>query len=246
MGKAFHGLPGSVSIGIRLGRNEWLDPAALPPSRDSFRFNLSPGAFQDSVRIPRCVFAVVPPNSFAGNRSARSSVKYQAFAQTLPLLDGVELEGSAPPGVFVGRFGYPKVSIGPLVSPLHRGHPAVRHARGLGRSLGPGSGRISHRLGSGNSSDPGDRCRETDTPACRPADVGHFSRSVEVEARFSRPPRGHIGLSDTLPPVRPFLLRSSAFGWTLGGWISIWNASLRIRMRMPGSPSVNCMAVECE
>ncbi len=29
------------------------------------------------------------------------------------------VEGSSPPGVFVGRFGYPKVNVGPLVPPYH-------------------------------------------------------------------------------------------------------------------------------
>jgi hypothetical protein len=29
------------------------------------------------------------------------------------------LVGATPPSVFVGRFGYPKVKVGPMVSPLH-------------------------------------------------------------------------------------------------------------------------------
>jgi len=29
------------------------------------------------------------------------------------------ISGSSPPGVFVGRIGYPKVSIGPMVPPQH-------------------------------------------------------------------------------------------------------------------------------
>ncbi len=32
---------------------------------------------------------------------------------------GTEMDGSSPPGVFVGRFGYPKVLIGPLLTPQH-------------------------------------------------------------------------------------------------------------------------------
>ena len=32
-------------------------------------------------------------------------------------IDSVSIRGSSPPGVFVGRFGYPKVNIGPLVPP---------------------------------------------------------------------------------------------------------------------------------
>ena len=29
------------------------------------------------------------------------------------------IQGSSPPGVFVGRFGYPKVFIGPMVPAIH-------------------------------------------------------------------------------------------------------------------------------
>jgi hypothetical protein len=34
-------------------------------------------------------------------------------------IDGLHLDGSSPPGVFIGRIGYPYVSIGPLVPPIH-------------------------------------------------------------------------------------------------------------------------------
>ncbi|HIJ99000.1 TPA: hypothetical protein H1005_03570 [archaeon] len=34
-----------------------------------------------------------------------------------PLIDKTEIKGSTPPSVFVGRFGYPKVLVGPLVPP---------------------------------------------------------------------------------------------------------------------------------
>ncbi|TLY10983.1 MAG: hypothetical protein E6K88_02680, partial [Thaumarchaeota archaeon] len=29
------------------------------------------------------------------------------------------IDGSSPPSVFVGRYGYPKVRIGPMIPPLH-------------------------------------------------------------------------------------------------------------------------------
>ncbi len=36
-----------------------------------------------------------------------------------PKIDALEIEGAAPPGVFVGREGYPKVYIGPMVPPYY-------------------------------------------------------------------------------------------------------------------------------
>jgi len=41
-----------------------------------------------------------------------------SFLQVRPLFDRLDLEGSSPPGVFVGRFGYPNVYAGPLVPPV--------------------------------------------------------------------------------------------------------------------------------
>ncbi len=41
-----------------------------------------------------------------------------SFLKVKPLIDRTDLEGSSPPGVFVGRFGYPKVYAGPLVPPV--------------------------------------------------------------------------------------------------------------------------------
>jgi len=41
-----------------------------------------------------------------------------SFLKVQPLLDKTDLEGSSPPGVFVGRFGWPKVYAGPLVPPV--------------------------------------------------------------------------------------------------------------------------------
>jgi len=46
-------------------------------------------------------------------------VKYNYMMKTQPLIDTLRLDGSSPPGVFVGRFGYPKVFVGPLVPPVH-------------------------------------------------------------------------------------------------------------------------------
>lgn len=48
----------------------------------------------------------------------RAVAKFYAMSKAAPLIDKKEIDGSTPPSVFVGRFGYPKVFIGPLVSPL--------------------------------------------------------------------------------------------------------------------------------
>lgn len=45
-------------------------------------------------------------------------VRYHAKVKAKPLLDSLRLEGASPPSVFVGRIGYPKVAIGPMIPPV--------------------------------------------------------------------------------------------------------------------------------
>ncbi len=46
-------------------------------------------------------------------------VKFYSRARIKPLTDSLNIDGSSPPGVFVGRIGYPYVSVGPLIPPSH-------------------------------------------------------------------------------------------------------------------------------
>ncbi|MEM5772850.1 MAG: Nre family DNA repair protein [Candidatus Aenigmatarchaeota archaeon] len=45
-------------------------------------------------------------------------VRFYSQAKVKPLLENLSLEGSSPPDLFVGRIGYPWVSIGPLIPPI--------------------------------------------------------------------------------------------------------------------------------
>ncbi len=46
-------------------------------------------------------------------------VKFYSNVKVRQLTDSMSIDGSSPPGVFVGRIGYPYVSVGPLIPPLH-------------------------------------------------------------------------------------------------------------------------------
>jgi len=45
-------------------------------------------------------------------------VKFHSRNKIKPLVDTLRIGGSSPPSVFIGRFGYPKVSIGPMIPPV--------------------------------------------------------------------------------------------------------------------------------
>ncbi len=44
-------------------------------------------------------------------------VRFFSKSKVKPLLDTTHLGGASPPSVFVGRFGYPKITIGPMIPP---------------------------------------------------------------------------------------------------------------------------------
>src|SRR5438876_7007435 len=46
-------------------------------------------------------------------------VRWDSMMKTAPMIERLDLDGSSPPGVFVGRFGYLQVFVGPLVPPGH-------------------------------------------------------------------------------------------------------------------------------
>ena len=45
-------------------------------------------------------------------------VRFHSKVKTKPLVSTLKLGGASPPSVFVGRFGYPKISIGPMIPPI--------------------------------------------------------------------------------------------------------------------------------
>ena len=45
-------------------------------------------------------------------------VKFHSKAKIKPKIDKLRIGGSSPPSVFIGRIGYPKVSIGPMIPPI--------------------------------------------------------------------------------------------------------------------------------
>ncbi|MEM0466488.1 MAG: Nre family DNA repair protein [Candidatus Thermoplasmatota archaeon] len=45
-------------------------------------------------------------------------VRYHSKIKVKPLIDSIHLGGASPPSVFIGRIGYPKVSIGPMIPPV--------------------------------------------------------------------------------------------------------------------------------
>ncbi len=130
-------------------------------------------------------------------------LRYDAFAKTLPMLEGRELNGSSPPGVFVGRFGYPRVSVGPLLSPV-AGDTALLDSPEdwVGRSVAEV---VGFRTGLVRGTRP-IKVTDAERPIPYLEDLQLLSisaDSADAEAEFRRPPHGHLSLSDSSPPFGP-------------------------------------------
>ena len=130
-------------------------------------------------------------------------LRYDVQMRVRPLLDTCDLDGASPPGVFVGRIGYPKVHVGPLIPPLH-GDTALLDApeRWVGRPLEEIVAfrstlvRGMHRV-SVSDAESGDRLVELTR------EIALATQSAEVEARFRKPPRGTVALDDDVQPFGP-------------------------------------------
>src|SRR5881296_2154806 len=130
-------------------------------------------------------------------------VQYDSMMKTQPLIDDTALEGSSPPGVFVGRFGYPKVFVGPLIPPVH-GDTAIldRPEAWVGRSLDEIVGfreqlvRGMHRT---HVLDVDGGGRVVDLTR----ELALSTAATDVEAGFARKPRGRLVLDEDVQPFGP-------------------------------------------
>lgn len=130
-------------------------------------------------------------------------VKYYAHTKVMPLIDGFELSGASPPGVFVGRMGYPKVNVGPLIPPLHGdtsyldlpelwGDKEIEDIVSFRFQLVRGKHRV-------NALEPNNGGRLLDLTR----ELALCRNSAEVEAGFYKKPRGSIALDDEVQPYGP-------------------------------------------
>jgi hypothetical protein len=130
-------------------------------------------------------------------------MKHFAQQRARPLLDSLELEGSSPPGVFIGSYNYPDVFVGPLIPPV-QGDTTVMDTPEMwfGRSIDEivdfraqlvrGMHRTSvHDVENGGRTV--DLVRE----------MALASGPAEAEAEFQRKPFGRLVLDDEVQPFGP-------------------------------------------
>jgi DNA repair protein NreA len=130
-------------------------------------------------------------------------VKAQALAKQGPVLGTSEIQGSSPPGVFVGRLGYPRVSIGPMVPPRF-GDTAILDTPEdwLGRPIDQ---IVDYRysLIRGNSRASVEDAREPGRLLSSLQELAMAARPVDTELKLTKAPRRILTLSEDTQPYGP-------------------------------------------
>lgn len=129
--------------------------------------------------------------------------KAELLVKHLPTLNSDHVDGSSPPGAFVGRIGYPKVYLGPLIPPrkgdtLYLDTPELW----LGKDF---QTIIDYRFSLIRGKSLVDVHDATDPSRylLDLHDLALSSRSVEVDAKFSKKPRMAVTLSEETQPFGP-------------------------------------------
>lgn len=130
-------------------------------------------------------------------------VKAQSIARLGKSIDTDRIDGSSPPGVFVGRLGYPRVSIGPMVPPQH-GDTSVLDTpeEWLGKPI---ETIVDYRysLVRGNAKASVDDARSPTRLLSSLQELAMASSPVETELRLTKAPRKILTLSEDTQPFGP-------------------------------------------
>lgn len=130
-------------------------------------------------------------------------VRFNSYFKSVPLLQGTELDGACPPGVFVGRIGYPYVYAGPLVPPMHEDTSTYDHPESwFGKSIEEIVGfrsllvRGKYRVHVKKFEDSGNIMDQT-------IDLALSINPVDVELAFKKKPATAFVLDDQIQPFGP-------------------------------------------
>ncbi len=128
-------------------------------------------------------------------------VKFYAQTRVKPLIDSTFLDGSSPPSVFIGRFNYPKVFIGPMLPPLH-GDTSIMDTPELwsGKSI---EEIVDFRFQLVRGKFLTDIKNFEGKIIEKTRDIALAENSPDAEVEFKTKPQGRIVLDDEVQPFGP-------------------------------------------
>jgi hypothetical protein len=164
--------------------------------------DLSPGRVPSSKSDARCILCR-GTKLLCGKTRCPIMVKFYAQSRLAPRLDTLEMDGASPPGVFVGRMGYPNVYAGPLIPPEH-GDTSMMDTpeRWLGKSI---EDIVDFRFSLVRGKSPANvkNVKRGGKMIDLTRELGMSDISAEVEAEFTKKPSSRIVLDDEIQPFGP-------------------------------------------
>lgn len=125
---------------------------------------------------------------------------YSRFPFRTITVPSEHIEGSSPPAVFIGRHGYPKVHVGPLVPPVH-GDTAIMDAPEKWIGQKTQSDIIDFRLTLIRGKEPVN-VKDKKKMISLLQEIALAKKSVEIEALFKKKPHGRF-LHEEMQPFGP-------------------------------------------
>jgi DNA repair protein NreA len=130
-------------------------------------------------------------------------VRFSSYFSSAPLLQSTDLDGACPPGVFVGRIGYPYVYAGPLVPPIHEDTSSYDQPEAwFGKSIDEIVGfrsllvRGKHRVHVKKFEESGKIMDQT-------IDLALSVKPVDVELNLKKKPASALVIDDQVQPFGP-------------------------------------------
>lgn len=118
-------------------------------------------------------------------------------------IDATRIDGSSPPSVFIGRIGYPSVSIGPMIPPYHGDTSVIdTPERWIGLPIDDiidfrsSLVRGMHRVKVDDVENPHKLVSKT-------RDLALARNPPDIEAEFQRKPQGRLTVDDDVQPFGP-------------------------------------------
>ncbi len=130
-------------------------------------------------------------------------IKFYSQQRTMPLINVKDLAGCSPPAVFVGRYGYPKVDIGPLLPPEF-GDTSIMDKPELwvGKSIDEIVD-MRFRLVRGKYRIDATNFKAAGRIVDSVQELALTEKPVEIEANFRQKPSGRVILDDEVQPFGP-------------------------------------------
>ena len=130
-------------------------------------------------------------------------IKFYSQIKTMKLIDATDIEGSSPPAVFVGRYGYPKVDIGPLIPPEFGDTSIMDKPELWGNKSIDEITDFRFRLVRGKYRIDATDFKKGGRIVDQVQEMALIERPIDIEARFSSKPKGRVILDDEIQPFGP-------------------------------------------